>query len=487
MNLVAVNLARDYTDFTLAMPTNSEPDSTSPPVAHSITGTHDAARKDGAPSTAIATDKAGEPDNPPPHQTSSGLPSAPTEAQLTSAETPPRFAAWRHRNFRLFWVGNLISLFGTLAQQTAQGWLMRVLTSDPLIITAVAACGWLPITVLTLYAGVIADRVDKRRALLVTNILAAFVSLVLAVLVWLDVVQIWHVAVLSIASGIVLAFDIPVRQSFNVEMVGREDLPNAIALNSTAFNSARVAGPAIGGFLIRTVGMAGCFFINALSFVALIVGLVMMRLPAQTSVPRGSQSGEFWEGARFVRRHPTLNLVVALAAMLSVFGMSFTTLLPVFAKDVFHSDERGFSLLMTCNGAGALGAALSLAAASAMRHKGKRLLLGAFLFCLSLLAFAISPTLPLACFFLVLAGWFLFTFLTTANTLVQTLAPDELRGRVFSLYSLALIGTLPIGAVFIGGVARLRDARFAVALGAILAAAFTLWVYVRYRSLWKER
>ncbi|HVF09488.1 MAG TPA: MFS transporter [Abditibacteriaceae bacterium] len=456
------------------MPTTSEPDSTSSTLAHSITAAHGAARK-AAPAA-----------NPPPQQASSGLPSAPTEEQLASAETPPRFAALRHRNFRLFWFGNLISLFGTLAQQTAQGWLMRLLTEDPLVITAVAACGWLPITVLTLYAGVVADRVDKRRAMLVTNGLSAVLALILAALVWLDVVQVWHVAAVSLAGGVVLAFDIPARQSFNVEMVGRDDLPNAIALNSTAFNSARVAGPAIGGWLLHTVGRAGCFFVNALSFLPLIAGLLMMRLPQPEAPPKDPQSGEFWEGVRFVRGHPTLRLVILLAAVVSVFGMSFTTLLPVFAKDVFDTDERGFSLLMTCNGAGALGSALSLAAAGAMRHKGKRLLLGSFLFCLSVIAFASASSLSLACFFLVLAGWFLFTFLTTANTMVQTLAPDDLRGRVFSLYSLALIGTLPLGALLLGGVARV-NARFAVQLGAVVAAAFTVWIYLRFRRLWKEK
>ena len=296
------------------MPTTPEPDSAPSIAAHSITGACANERKDSAPSTAIAGDEAAAPSDQVP---------------------PPRFAALRHRNFRLFWFGNLISLFGTLAQQTAQGWLMRLLTSDPLIITAVAACGWLPITILTLYAGVVADRVDKRLALLVTNALSALLALLMAVLYWAGVIEIWHVALLSIGSGIVLAFDIPARQSFNVEMVGREDLPNAIALNSTAFNSARVAGPAIGGFLIRHAGMAGCFFINALSFLALIAGLLMMRLPHQPPPARSSQGGEFWEGARFVRHHPTLCLVVALAAVISVFGMSFTTLLPVFAKDIF--------------------------------------------------------------------------------------------------------------------------------------------------------
>lgn len=416
----------------------------------------------------------------------SGMPSAPTEEQMREGEAPPRFAALRHRNFRLFWFGNLLSLFGTLAQGTAQGWLVRQLTSEPQIITAVAACNSLPISFLTLYAGVIADRIDKRRGLLVTNALSAVLAFALGLLEYLQVVQVWHVAVLALLLGTVNAFDIPIRQSFNVEMVGREDLPNAIALNSTAFNSARVVGPALGGILMGTVGIAGCFFLNALSFVALIVGLLMQRLPPHVPQDKKSNLADLPEGFYFVSRHPTLRIVTILVGFVSLAAMSFATLLPVFAKDVFHTNEHGFSTLMTCNGAGALGAAFSLALTGKMRHRGKRLLLGAFLYCLSVIAFATAPYLSLGCFFLVIAGWFLLTFLMTANTIVQTLAPDNLRGRVFSLYSLALIGTTPLGALIVGALAKAWGPRPAVQFGAGVAAVFVLGVYLRCHSLWKE-
>jgi predicted MFS family arabinose efflux permease len=343
--------------------------------------------------------------------------------------------------------------------------------------------------VLTLYAGVVADRVDKRRALMILNIMAATLALVWAGLVRFDWLQLWPVALLSLLGGIVNTFDVPVRQSFNAEMVPADDLPNAIALNSTAFNSARVAGPALGGYLIHALGLAGCFLANAFSFGALIWGLARMKLPPHQSTQGSAGWAGLKEGYAWVRAHEVLWLVTLLVAVVSTCAMSFGTLLSVFAKDVFQTDARGFSLLMSCNGVGALGSALALAFAGKMRHRGKRLLLGAFLFCLSVFAFSLAPNLWIGCFWLIAAGWFLLTFLMTANTLVQTLAPGDLRGRVFSLYSLALIGTAPIGSLFVGALARLPflGPRGAVCVGALIAVAFVVFVYWRFRRLWKLR
>jgi MFS family permease len=379
-------------------------------------------------------------------------------------------------------------LIGTMAQQTAQGWLMRdVLTHDPFVITAVAACGTAPILLLTLPAGGLADRVDKRRTLMMTNAASAVLALLLAAIVFFGITQVWHVALITLCVGVVNAFDIPVRQSFNMEMVGRDDLPNAIAFNSSAFNGARVAGPMVGGFLLHAVGMAGCFFINALSFTALIAGLMLMRLQPVKAPGQPMRMLDLLEGYRFVRTHKTLWLVTMLVAWVSLFAMSFGALLPVFAKDVFATDERGFSLLMTCNGLGALGAAVTLAIAGRMRHKGKRLLLGAALFCLCVIAFASSTSLYVGCVWLIGAGWCLLTFLMTANTMVQTNSPDHLRGRVFSLYSMALIGTSPVGMVFIGALARVWNPRAAVQTGALIAALFVVYLFFRHRPLWKEK
>jgi MFS family permease len=339
----------------------------------------------------------------------------------------------------------------------------------------------------TLVAGAVADRVDKRRTLMALNVMAALLALLLAWLTWRGDVQIWHVALVAFLAGSVNAFDIPVRQSFNVEMVGRRDLPNAIALNSSAFNGARVAGPMAGGFLLGAVGIAGCFLVNAFSYVALIFNLARMNTPRAETPANPPRLGDIWDGWCFVRKNPTLWMTVILVAWTSFWAMSYSPLLPVFAKDIFLSNERGFAFLAAFNGVGALASALALAAAGSMRHRGKRLLLGALLFSLSVVAFGACNSLVWGCFILVLAGWFLLTFLMTANTLVQTIAPDELRGRVFSVYSLALIGTAPLGALAMGGLARVLGASGAVRLGGGISAVFAVWIFLCFRSLWKEK
>ncbi len=393
----------------------------------------------------------------------------------------------QHRNFRLFWGGNVISLIGALAQEAARGWLVRTLTADPLTLTLVAACSSLPILFLTLYSGAIADRVHKARGLIITNSAAMVLALLLWAMTALGVIQLWHVAAIALAAGTVQAFDVTMRQSMNLEMVGREDLPNAIALNSTAFNGARVLGPAVGGALISSVGIAGCFLLNALSFLPLIFNLRKMELPEVERAKGRADWGEVREGFDWIRSHPVLAPTTMLIAVCSFFAFSAANLFPIFAKDVFGSDARGFSLLLTTSGVGALLAAAQLAASGKMRHKGKRLLGGALGFCACIIGFALSPTLAIGCAFLGVSGFCLLTCLMTANTLVQVAAPDNLRGRVFSFYSLALIGMMPLGAIWIGAMAKWFGAREAVAISAGVAAAWTLWTYLRHRVVWKER
>ena len=266
------------------------------------------------------------------------LPSAPA-----TAATPLRFAAFGSTNFRWFWIGNAISWIGSLAQQTAQGWLVRELTPDPRAVTLVAACATLPIIFLSLYAGAIADRVDRRRALLFFGAAAGLLAALIATLIFLQIIQVWHVVVFSLMGGALAAFEIPIRQSFVAELVETEALPSAIALNSTAFNTARVLGPALGGILISGLGLAGCFFANALSFVAIIIGLLMMKLPAHQAAQSRLNLLTIWKGILFVRRHETLRLIILLVAVVSFWATSFLALLPIFAKDVFpHRRARLF-------------------------------------------------------------------------------------------------------------------------------------------------
>ncbi len=440
-----------------------------------------------------AAELRGEPS--PPRGADGDRPSVPSEAQVREGEKPPRFAALRHHNYRVFWGGNLLSNMGTFAQQTAQGWLVRTLSTEQAAATNLALvtfCGSIPILLFSLYAGVVADRVDKRRALALTNGVSMLLTIALALLVSRGRVAVWQVALIALGIGLSNAFDIPIRQAFNREMVGPQDLPNAIALNSSAFNAARVVGPAIGGLLLRFVGIAACFWANAFSFAALLWGLSRQRL-APHAAPEGEFSSakfvcDVREGMAFVRANPVLRQTTLLVLVISFSTMSFGTLMPVFAHDVFRTGEEGYATLLFCNGLGALGSAVALALAGQMRHKGKRLLLGAFGFCGCVAAFALSKYLWMGCGCLIVAGWFLLTFLMTANTLVQTLAPDEMRGRVFSIYSLALIGTAPLGAVFIGALAHRFGPRQAVCACALSAAAWTFGLWTRQRrGLWKER
>jgi MFS family permease len=398
------------------------------------------------------------------------------------------FPAFRHRNFRLFWSANVVSLIGTLAQDAARGWLLaKNLNADAFTVSLVAACSTAPILLFTLYAGAVADRVNKTRGLFLTNCAALLLAFAMYSLIVTDSIQVWHVAVIAALVGLTNAFDIPIRQSMNIEMVGREDLPNAIALNSTAFNGARVLGPAVGGYLIQAFGTANCFLLNALSFIPLLVNLRRMDLPTPELDKRRPSFEDIKEGFYFVRMHPILWPVTVLVAIASIFALSFSNLMPIFAKDVFKTDERGFAFMLSSSGLGAVTAAGSLALAGKMRHKGKRLLGGAFAFCIAVAGFAYSPSLPIACAFLFASGYCLLTFLTTANTIVQVASPDELRGRVFSLYSLALIGSAPLGALFVGSCAQLLGTREGVFLGAVLGGVWTLGTFFYRREIWKEK
>ena len=345
----------------------------------------------------------------------------------------------------------------------------------------------MPILLLTLYSGAIADRVNKARGLIVTNSIAMVFALILWGLTAAHLIQIWHIAAIALGVGVAQAFDVTMRQSMNLEMVGREDLPNAIALNSTAFNGARALGPAVGGVLIQSFGIAGCFLLNALSFVPLMWNLRKMELPPVERAKGRAGLSEVREGFDWIRVHPVLAPTTTLIAVCSFFAFSTANLLPIFAKDVFKTDAGGFSLMLTTSGVGALLAAGLLAASGGMRHKGKRLLGGALAFCICIMGFALSPTLAIGCAFLGVSGFCLLTCLMTANTLVQVAAPDNLRGRVFSFYSLALIGMAPIGAIWIGAMAKWFGPREAVVISTGVAAAWALWTFLRHRALWKER
>jgi len=365
-----------------------------------------------------------------------------------------RLGALSHRNFRLFLFGQGISLIGTWMQAVALGWLVLEITNSPFAVGLTQAFRSLGVLLFTLYAGVIVDRVDKRRLIVWTQALQMLEALALAALVWTGRVTTSQVLVLALLFGIVNAFDIPARQAFIAELVGKEDLMNAIALNSSMFNAARIVGPAVAGVLIGVAGVGMCFFLNGVSYVAVIAGLLAMRLPPFVTRPMPPSA---WEGVRqavaFIRGDTRVWVLVVLVAVFSVFGFPFIVLMPVVARDVLHTDARGYGLLMAAVGIGAMLGALGLALRGARVRKGTVLLQGGAAFGVLLVLFAAVRSVGVALALLALAGCAMIVTTALANTMLQTLVPDELRGRVMAFYAFVFVGMAPPGAFQAGLVA----------------------------------
>jgi len=391
-----------------------------------------------------------------------------------SARLPNGLRALRHRNFRLFWTGQLISLVGTWMQQVAQGWLVLELTGDPLILGAVAAAQFTPVIILGLFAGVFADAFPKRAILMATQIASAVLALVLGLLVATGTVEVWHVFVLASLLGVANAFDMPVRQAFVVEMVGRDDMVNAVGLNSSIFNGSRIVGPAIAGLLIATVGLAVCFLLNAVSYVAVVIGLLAMRPQELHKVERsqlarsvGAVIGQLAEGLRYVRDEPTIRLALGVLGVVATVALNFQVLLPLLARDVLGGGADTFGFLMAASGVGSL--ASSLAIAFGQRPTLRLLLTGAAVIGLASLGVAYSTWLPLSMVLMAFAGWGLMAMAATTNTLIQLRSPDVLRGRVMSVYTTVFAGSSPIGGLFAGTLANAAGVAVALATGGVLA------------------
>lgn len=394
------------------------------------------------------------------------------------------FRALRHRNFRLFWTGQLVSLVGTWMQSIAQGWLVLRLTDSAWLLGLVSAAGSLPILFLSLPGGVAADRVDKRRLLLVTQATSMALALTLALLTATGWVRVWHIMVLAFGLGVVNAFDVPGRQSFVIELVGPDDLLNAIALNSSIFNGARIAGPALAGILIGLVGEAGCFLFNCLSYLAVLASLLLMELPPRNP-PLTAESAwtRLVEGLRYLVAEPILLVLEGLIGLYSVFALSYVVLMPIFARDILRTDSRGFGLLMAATGVGALAGALTLASLGDFRRRGRLVMAGALALPAFLLAFSFSRSFHLSLALLVGAGWAMITHAATTNTLIQARVPDRLRGRVMSVYALMFLGMSPLGALQAGAVANALGAPAAVRIGVLLSGGAALTLFWRLPQL----
>jgi MFS family permease len=395
---------------------------------------------------------------------------------------PERFSALYIRDFRLFWIGQLISLSGTWMQSVAQGWLVYSLTKSPFYLGIVAASASLPILLFTFLGGIVADRFPKRNLLLLTQGLSILPALTLGILAHLNVVTVWQVALLAFFLGTINAFDIPVRQSFLIEMVGKGHILNAIALNSAAFHGARMIGPVIAGLSITYFGIPACFYINALSFIAVITALSMMRTRGDLMVKSEGIIKDFMKGIHFIRSNKKIVHVIILIAFFSFIGIPYITLLPVFAEDVFHKGARGFGFLVSASGIGALTAAIGLAVRGDIKNKTRFMSVAALCFSVSLVLFSVSRNFYGSLLIIMFLGWGMVSYLACANSYIQLSVPDELRGRVMSVYSFVFLGTVPIGNALMGFAAdRIGTTNTVTIAGmiCILASAVFARVYLK--------
>jgi len=388
-------------------------------------------------------------------------------AQVQQSRWAVGMRALRHRNFQLFFSGQLISLIGTWMQTVAQSWLVYKLTGSSLQLGEVGFANQIPVFLLAPIGGMVADRVNRHRIVIATQIASMVLALILALLTlkhWITVPQIF---VLSGLLGVVSAFDIPGRQSFLVDMVGREDLMNAIALNSSMFNGARVIGPAVAGLLVARIGEGWCFFANGVSYLAVIAGLLMMKIECTRRSTSDSPLADIIEGFQWVSRTAPIRALLLLLGLVSLVGMPYTVLMPIFADRVLHGGAKGLGILMGFTGVGALLGALTLALRSGVRGLGRLVALTCAGFGVSLIAFALSRYFWLSALLLIPAGFCIMLQMACSNTLIQSMVPDAPRGRVMAVYSMMFMGMAPFGALRGGAIADRVGAPIAVASGGV--------------------
>jgi MFS family permease len=399
--------------------------------------------------------------------------------------TKTLFRSLRHRNFRLFWFGQLISLVGTWMQNVGQAWLVLELTHSSLKLGIVSALQFLPMLFLSLPSGPFIDYFDKRKIIIWCQTALMALALTLSVLVWTGIVQYWHVVVLATLLGIVSTIDMPARQAFIIDLVGKEDLMNAIALNSSIFNAARAVGPALAGLLITVAGTAACFFVNGVSYLAVLAGLLFMNETDRSYSRRPDYSilRDMREAIGYIRATPVVLTTILLVSVVSIFGTNFNVLVPVFAKMELNRDAAAFGLLLSSFGAGALIGSISLAILSQWGPQQIILLGGGMGLSLSLMLIGLQRSYVLTAILLALAGLSMVTFFGMANTTVQLNTENRLRGRVMSLYILSFGGLTPFGSIFAGSVAHMIKAPLTFALGGLICGSVFLIMIIKRRSI----
>lgn len=396
---------------------------------------------------------------------------------------PDALRALRHRNYQLFFSGQLISLIGTWMDQVAESWLVYRLTGSALLLGTVAFASQIPVFLLAPIGGAVADRHNRRRILVITQSCMMVLAFILAGLTLTHVIKVWELMVLAALLGVVNAFDIPARQAFLVDMVSRDDLVNAIALNSSMFNGARVVGPAVAGIVVAAIGEGWCFFANAVSFIAVITGLLMMTVERPRLSIEGSPLQNIIEGFKFVIQNGPVHALMILLGLVSFTAMPYAVLMPIFAEDILHGGPKALGLMMGSSGVGALCGAITLAMKKNIKGLGRWVAVACSSFGVALCLFSMSRHLWLSSLLLVPAGFFVMVQMASSNTLIQSMVPDQLRGRVMAVYSMMFMGMAPFGALLAGSVAHKIGAPWTVAMGGMIAILGGILFGLRWPAL----
>ncbi|MGE5352291.1 MAG: MFS transporter [Acidobacteriota bacterium] len=409
-------------------------------------------------------------------------------AEATTLEKPRRFSALQHRNFTLLWSGLIVSNAGTWMQNVAQGWLVLQLTNSPLWLGLLGLSFALPMIILPFFGGVTVDRMNRIRLLYITQTGMMATAFILAVLTWLHMVSVYHILAASFIGAVFLAFDNPARQALVPDLVPREDLLNALSLNSATFTGAALIGPAIAGALLGILGAGSLFFINGLSFLAVLFALASMKnVKTHSGGEKTSIKNSVLAGLTYAWKSRFILALLALSTVTAIFGRSYQNLLPIFARDIWHGGAYGYGLLLASSGGGALVGAFALASVSNLKRPGRVLVIAGLVFSVSIVLFAMSPNLVLGILFLFINGVSATAVGTIIATFIQVIVPNELRGRIISLYTITLIGLPALGSLGSGAVAELlggiQGAPRAVLIGGVIVGVIIVFSFPLF---WKR-
>jgi MFS family permease len=408
----------------------------------------------------------------------------PTPVRPARRPINPFRALQVHRNFRLFWSGQTVSLIGTWMQQVGQGWLALELTNSAFLVGVVAAAGSFPVLLLSLYGGVVADRRSKLRIVIICQALLLVEAAALWWFTWSGRIDVNWLLGLTTLGGVISAFEIPARQAMIVELVSREDLVDAIALNSGGFNLARIVGPSIAAIILAKFGLAWCFGINALSYFAVLGSLARIKLPPWAPVQHlVSPYEQLKQGLNYIRSSRSVSGLMGVIAVYSIFGFQYLTMMPVVARDVLHTGASGYGLLLSFVGLGALTGALSLAGLGARIRRGRLFNATAYAFAGITILFSLMRSVPLAAFVLLFLGLTMLINGALANGILQSVVPDELRGRVMATYVYVYVGCTPIGSFIAGAMARVVGVQWAIFSGGIVMLGYALWAFWKYPEI----